>query len=161
MSPQKKTISAYVQRFVARKFEQFKKEADKGCGLHYELYVQKFTDSVDAFVGRTKRSDLREYISSEARKDDDYLPAEEGRWFHDEESNECHFFEPDDPGKWMFKDELHVTQSDNGAKAQQIVDHGAIPKEHIFDRIVERMGSGASADKPKEHAPPSRSIDRY
>lgn len=160
MSPEKKTISAYVQRFVARKFEEFRKQADRGCGLHYELYVQKFTDSVDAFAGRAKRSDLREYISSQARKDDDYLPADEGRWFHDEESNECHFFKPDGPGKWVFDDEFPVSHRDNGAKAQPTVEHGAVPREHTFDKIVERMESGAGANKPKDHAPPSRSIDR-
>ena len=74
-----------------RAFERFKTEADKGSGLHYELYVQRFTDSVDALIQRTKRTDLREYIHSKAVKDDDYLPSEEGRWIYQHEENEMVF----------------------------------------------------------------------
>jgi hypothetical protein len=90
-----KPISPTARRFVERKFGQFKKQAGRGCGLFYELYAQNFTDMVDGLHGRAKRADLREHIRSEARKDDDYVAPETGRWKYDQESNDVWFSKSD------------------------------------------------------------------
>jgi hypothetical protein len=90
----KRKISGYARRFVARKFEQFKAEANKGCGLHYELYAQAFSDRVDGHANRTKRKDLREYIQTHAAKDGDYF-SDDGRWAYDHESGDISYSGPD------------------------------------------------------------------
>jgi hypothetical protein len=94
MSRYGKTMSPMARRFVERKFAQFRREAGRGCGLFYELYAQNFTDYVDGLASKVKRSDLREYIQSEARKDDDYVPPESGRWEYMPVLDDVHFFKP-------------------------------------------------------------------
>lgn len=81
-------ISAVARAFVARKLEQFEKEANKGSGLYYELFAQNFTDRVDMLAGMAKRPDLREHILSEASKTGNYVREEmqHGRWDYDVEA---------------------------------------------------------------------------
>jgi hypothetical protein len=132
MTMPEKEMPSYARKFVDRAFERFKTEADKGCGLHYELYVQRFTDSVDALVQRTKRTDLREYIHSKAMKDDDYLPSEEGRWIYQHEENEM-----------VFSPNNRVEEA-----------------KKSFDRLIERMESGPKTEEKPIHQALDRSIDR-
>jgi hypothetical protein len=85
-----KPISEFAQRFVARKLQEFEKQATKGCGLHYELFSQNFTDRVDWLAGMAKRPDLREHIRAEAAKTGNYMgeEARKGRWDYDVEAGD-------------------------------------------------------------------------
>jgi hypothetical protein len=85
-----KPISRFAQSFVARKLQEFEKQATKGCGLHYELFSQNFTDSVDGLAAMAKRPDLREHIRAEAAKTGNYMgeEAQKGRWDYDEEAGD-------------------------------------------------------------------------
>ncbi len=87
---EERNIPGFARRFVARKLEQFTKEASKGSGLYYELFAQNFTGSVDRLAAMSRRGDLREYIRSEARKTGNYHPEEcaRGRWDYDVEAGE-------------------------------------------------------------------------
>lgn len=85
-----KPISRFAQRFVARKLQEFEKQATKGCGFHYELFSQNFTDRVDWLAGMAKRPDLREHIRAEAVKTGNYMgeEARKGRWDYDVEAGD-------------------------------------------------------------------------
>lgn len=82
-------MSQAARTFVERKLEQYRTEASKGCGLHYELYAQNFTDSVNRLAAMTKRPELREHILSEAGQSGDYVAG--GRWAYDVENNDVHW----------------------------------------------------------------------
>lgn len=96
-------LSRFAQRFVARKLEQLTKQASKGTGLYYELFAQNFTDSVDRLAERSKRSDLRNHIVSEAEKGGNYAREEKGkgRWDYDQEQGELIW--KGEPLDWMKK----------------------------------------------------------
>lgn len=106
-------ISGFAQRFVARKLEELARQAEKGAGLHYELFAQNFTDSVDRLADRIKRDDLRTHVLSQAEKTGNYFgaEAEQGRWVHDAENNDLRWIgEPPDAmkevdfsGQWVRK----------------------------------------------------------
>ena len=85
-----KPISGFAQSFVARKLQEFEKQATKGCGLHYELFSQNFTDSVDGLAAMAKSPDLREHIRAEAAKTGNYMgeDARKGRWDYDVEAGD-------------------------------------------------------------------------
>ena len=85
-----KPISRFAQRFVARKLKELEKQATKGCGLHYELFSQNFTDGVDRLAAMTKRPDLRQHIRAEATKTGNYMgeEAQKGRWDYDVEAGD-------------------------------------------------------------------------
>lgn len=91
MSESTKNISTFAQRFVTRKFAEFRKRAMRDGGLQYELYAQSFTDRVGTLMKNAKRADLREYIDTQARKADDYVKPEEGRWHYDRDVDHCVF----------------------------------------------------------------------
>jgi len=64
-------------------------EAHAGCGLFYELYAQRFTDSVNDWL-----PELSEAEQATARRHlagTDYVPHSEGRWTHDPEDNDITF----------------------------------------------------------------------
>lgn len=94
-------LSRFAQRFVAHKLEQLTRQAEKGSGLHYELFAQNFTDSVDRLARRVKRPDLREHLFSEAEKTGNYFgeDAAQGRWVHDVENNDLRW--QGEPLDWM------------------------------------------------------------
>ena len=55
---EEKPISRYAQRFVERKLEQLARVSEQGVGLHYELYAQNFTDSVDRLAARVRSATI-------------------------------------------------------------------------------------------------------
>jgi len=98
---EERPISGFAQRFVARTLDRLTKQADKGAGLHYELFAQNFTDSVDRLASRVKRPDLREHIFSEAAKTGNYMAEEKqhGRWGYDVEAGDVRW--QGEPLDWM------------------------------------------------------------
>lgn len=77
-------ISSIAKAYVARKLEQMAADAARSCGLHYELYAQRLTESVDALADRIRNESLREYLRQEAQKTGDYF-HEPGHWVIDPE----------------------------------------------------------------------------
>lgn len=83
-------ISQFAQRFVARKLEQLAVQAQKGTGLHYELFSQNFTDAVDRLASQMKRADLRAHLLNRAEGTGNYMGPEKhvGRWDYDYEQGD-------------------------------------------------------------------------
>jgi hypothetical protein len=77
-------ISRFAKSYVARKLEYLQDAAARGCGLHYELYAQRFTEMVDALTATVRSEALRQYIVEQARKTGDYCD-EAGEWALDAE----------------------------------------------------------------------------
>jgi hypothetical protein len=109
-------ISGFARRFVERKLEQFRKEANKGCGLYYELYAQNFTDAVDSLASRAKRTDLREYIRGQAEKSGDYVPSETGRWKYDYQLEDVRFCPAERPSERLLSRIGRSADNDGGEK---------------------------------------------
>jgi hypothetical protein len=100
---EERPISGFAQRFVARTLDRLTKQANKGAGLHYELFAQNFTDSVDRLAGRVTRPDLREHLLAEAARTGNYMTEEKqhGRWGYDVEAGDVRW--QGEPLDWMKK----------------------------------------------------------
>jgi hypothetical protein len=143
MERNRNAVSGIARRFVERKFEEFRTSAGRGCGLFYELYAKNFTDYVDGLATKTKRPDLKEYIQSQARQLDDYIPPEAGRWEYMPLLNDVHFFKP---GQDTLDLSAPPEKSDEEVKVES------------YKALIELMEK-ATAPSREQKAPLSRSRD--
>ena len=65
--------------------------ASHGCGQHYELFTQRFTDSVHAWISRAHPDNKTDILRLATETGN--FQSEPGRWVHDAEENEMVFMD--------------------------------------------------------------------
>jgi hypothetical protein len=126
-------MSEEIKLGLEKQLNELAEQSMKGCGQHYELYAQTFSQSVDRWLQDLPSAD-RTIAQELANKHSDYFPSRDGEWVHDVEENDIHYEqqrgrEPGGPESMGQKPE-----DERQRKIDEVIQHMKQQRERDHDR---------------------------